>query len=163
MKLAADRFRTNKWVILSILGISVFLVIIAFIVKALMFSYQCNVIYNQVSVHAGNNELTMYGEYDGAIVEITYENRFPIWDTVSDKMVEFTSADKTPDEKPVTLCFEDGFLMELYPTDSKDLFVKHVNNDKVKYYYIKNTNYFDYLVKMVSLEGWYVANKSTSD
>ncbi len=163
MKLAADRFRTNKWVILSIFGISVFLVIIAFIVKALMFSYQCNVIYNQVSVHAGNNDLAMYGEYDGEIVEITYENRFPIWDTVSDKMVEFASADKTPEEKPVTLRFEDGFLMELYPTDSKDLFVKQVNNDKVKYYYIKNTNYFDYLIKMVSLEGWSVANKNVSN
>lgn len=163
MKLVSGRFRTNKWVILSILGISVFLVIIAFIVRALMFSYQCNIIYNQVSAHIGNNDLVMYGEYNGEIVEVTYENRFPIWDTVSDKMVEFTSSDKTPEEKPVTLHFEDGFLMELYPTDSKDLFVKHVNNDKVEYYYIKNTNYFDYLVKMVSLEGWSVANKSVNN
>lgn len=163
MKLAAGRFRTNKWVILSIFGISLLLIIIVFIVRALMFSYQCNIIYNQVSAHAGNNDLAMHGEYNGEIVEITYENRFPIWDTVSDKMVEFTSADKMPDEKPVTLSFEDGFLMELYPTDSKDLFVKHVNNDKVKYYYIKNTNYFDYLVKMVSLEGWSVANKSVNN
>lgn len=163
MKLVADRFKNNKWLILSILGISIFLLTIVFIVKALMFSYQCNVIYNQVSTHSGNNDLAMYGEYDGEIVEIAYENRFPIWDTISDKMVEFTSANKTPAEKPVILSFEDGFLMELYPTDSKNLFVKQVNNDKVKYYYIKDTNYFDYLIKMVSLDGWYVANKSVSN
>ncbi|MFT4144701.1 MAG: hypothetical protein QM644_09620 [Mobilitalea sp.] len=163
MKLAQGRFKFNKWIVLSMLGISVFILIIAFIVRALMFSYQCNEIYYQVSTHAGNNDLVMYGEYDNQIVEIAYENRFPIWDTVSDKMVEFTSADKTPDDKPVTLRFEDGFSMEVYPTDSKDLFVKHVIKDKIKYYYIKNTNYFDYLVKMVSPDGWSAANLSVSN
>lgn len=159
MTIAKFRIRFNKWICLSITGILVFVVIIFFIVRALMFSYQCNVIYNQVSAHIGNNDLVMYGEYDGQIVEISYENRFPIWDTVSDKMVEFTTVDRLPDMKPVILRFEDGFLMELYPTDSKDLFVKHVTNDKVRYYYINNTNYFEYLVKMVSLEGWSVTNK----
>jgi hypothetical protein len=154
----ARRFSLDKGKVLLILAPVILVGMIGAIVSALWYVRQCNVNYQQVIGCIGNNEITMYGEYDGQIVEISYENRHPIGNTITEKMVTFTSADKMPAETPVIIRFDDILEMDIYPTKSKDLFVKHVTDKKIKYYYIKDACDFSYLKKMVSFEGWCVPN-----
>lgn len=148
----------NKWAILIVLGIIMFFGVIGFIARACWYVYQCNSIYNQVTGCTGDNDITIYGEYDGQTVKVAYGNRTSIWDTVTEKMVTFTSADKMPAQQPVILRFEDKLKMEIYPAEGKDLFVKHITDKETKYYIIKNACDFSYLKKMVSIEGWNVPN-----
>lgn len=152
------RFLLNKWIVLYILVAVIFAGMLIFIVSSLWYSRQCSLIYNQVTNCVGNYDIAMYGEYDGQIVEIARENRNPIWDSITDKMVVFTTADQMPAEQPVIVRFDDILKMEIYPTDSKDLFVKYEKGGTVKYYFVKNTSYFSYLLKMVSKDGWLAPN-----
>lgn len=151
-------FFLNKWIIMIVLMTVILLGMIGFIVSSLWYSHQCNMIYNQVTDCVGDKAVTIYGEYNGQMVEIAYENRNSIWDTITDKMVVFTSANKMPAQQPVIIRFDDYMKIEVYPTESKDLFVKHLTGKTIKYYYIKNACDFTYLQKMVSLEGWNVPN-----
>lgn len=157
-KQKARRFHLSKGTFLMILAPVILFAMIGAIGSALWYAHQCNLNYNQVIDCIGHNEITMYGEYDGQIVEISYENRHPIGNTIAEKMVTFTSADKMPAKKPVIIRFDDILEMDIYPTENKDLFVKHVMDKKIKYYYIKDACDFSYLKKMVSLEGWCAPN-----
>ncbi len=156
VKKKARRFDKGKF--LMILGPVILVIMIGGVISAIWYVRQCNLIYNQVIDCVGNKDITMYGEYDGQLVEISPENQYPIWNTITKKMVTFTSADKMPDKKPVIIRFDDILEMEIYPTESRDLFVKHVKDKKIRYYYITDARDFSYLKKMVSLDGWSAPN-----
>ncbi len=87
-------------------------------------------------------------------VLISEANINPIIKSITDSMVVFASADDIPNEDPVILEFGDLLLMEIYPAEGYEVFVKHVRKNKAKYYYIKNTCNFNNLKKMVSLDQW---------
>lgn len=145
-------------IILAIVGGMMLVAMIGVIVSGIWYKRQCNIIYDEVNSSVVSSGMKIYAEYEGEGVEISKANINNIINSVTDRMVLFTSADKMPDEEPVILRFANELSMEIYPANGYEVFVKHITESKTRYYYIENTCNFTNLKKMVSLDQWSYPN-----
>jgi hypothetical protein len=148
----------NKWIILPILGSAILVVMLGIVVSGFWYKSQCNKIYDEINASVVKSGMKIYAEYDERKVEISRPNINYVINSITNRMVLFTSADKMPQTEPVILQFGDELLMEVYPNEGYGVFVKHATDKKTNYYLIENTCNFNNLKKMVSLDEWSYPN-----
>lgn len=151
--------KVNKWMILPIIGCIVLVTMLGTVISGFWYKRQCSIVYDEVNSSVVKSGMKIYAKYDEQKVEISRPNINYIINSVTDRMILFTSADKTPQTEPIILEFGEELSMEIYPSDGYQVFVKHATTgEKAKYYLIKNTCNFNNLKKMVSLDEWSYPN-----
>ena len=148
----------NKSILFPVIGIGLLLAMIGVVVSGFWYQRQCSIIYDEVNASVVKSGMKIYAEYDGQKVEISRPNINYVINAITDRLVSFTSEDKTPEEEPVILAFGEELLMEIYPAEDYNVFVRHTADDKTKHYIIKGTCNFNNLKKMVSLDQWSYPN-----
>lgn len=148
-------------VIFAIVGITILVSLIGVVVAGFWYKRKCSIIYDEVNASVVKSGMIIHAEYSGQKVLISQPNINYIINSVTDRMVKFASVDDMPKEvEPVILQFGEELLMEVYPAEGYDVFVKHANKNKTKYYFINETCNFNNLKKMVSLDQWTYPNIS---
>lgn len=143
---------------ITVIAIIILIVMAGVVGRAFWYKRQCDIIYSEVNSSVVRSGMKIYAEHKGQKVEISKPNINRVINSVTDRMVLFTSADEMPEEEPIILEFGDVLLMEIYPGERYDVFVKHATDEKTKYYIIKDTCNFDQLKKLVSLDEWSYPN-----
>jgi hypothetical protein len=156
------RFKLDIGKVAIIFVLALIIAGLSIVYVAFQHKLKINAVFNQVTKYVGNPDNTMFGEYNGQTVKIAHENRDVIWNSVTDKNIKFSTSDKMPAEEPIIIQFGDKLELDIYPMEDYDVFVKHISENKVKYYIIEGTCNFSHLKRMVSLEGWYVPNAGFS-
>ena len=146
--------RINKGNILLVTGIIILLIMIGVVFRIFWYKRQCDIIYNEVNSSIVESEMKLYAEYMGQKVQISRPNINRIINSITDRLVYFTSEKEMPEEDPIVLEFGDVLFMEVYPAEGYEVFVKHSTDEKTEYYIIKNTCSFKQLKKMVSVDEW---------
>lgn len=152
------KIRISKVFIMATLGSAFVCVLVGVVVAGLWFKRQCNIVYDEVNSSVVKSGMKIHAEYDEVEVEISRSNINSVINSVTSRMVYFSSASKMPQAEPVILRFGDELLMEIYPDEGYGVFVKHVTNARTKYYIIENTCNFNNLKRMISVEDWSYPN-----
>lgn len=152
------RRKVNKTIILIVVGSIIFMAMVGTVVRMLWYKRKCDIIYNEVNASVVECDEIVYGEYGGQKVMLSRPNLNYVLKSVTDRLVVLSSADKMPSGDPVSLYFGEVLLMEIYKGEGYDVFVKHVIDNKTKYYIIDGTCNFKNLKKMVSLDEWSYPN-----
>lgn len=146
--------KLNKGNLVLISVIILLIVMVCVVVRGFWYKRQCDLIYNEVNTGVVRSGMKIYAEYEGQKVEIASPNINRVVNSVTNPLVLFTSVDKMPEAEPIILEFGDELRMEIYPGNNYEVFVKHVNDKKTKYYTIENTCSFKQLKKIISLDEW---------
>ena len=147
-----------KGSVITAIAIIVLIVMAGVVIRAFWYKRQCDIVYSEVNSSFVKSGMKIYAEYNGQKVEISQPNINRVINSVTDRMVLFTSEKEMPEGEPIILEFGDVLLMEIYQGERYDVFVKHKTDEDAKYYIIKDTCNFQQLRKMISLDEWAYPN-----
>ncbi len=158
MERVRRKIRFSKGMMFGAFFIIALIAMVGVVVGGILYKRQCDNVYDEVNASIVESGMKLYGEYNGQNVEISQQNINYIINSVTSRMVTFSSANKMPSVDPVILQFGDSLLMEVYPEEDYKVFIKHRTDKKTKYYYIDDTCNFSNLIKMVSVDEWSYPN-----
>lgn len=152
--MSSSKRKINRTIIFVVIGSIILIAMIGVVVSGFWYKRKCDIIYDEVNASVFECDEIVFGEYDGKKVILSQPNLNYVLRSITDRMVVFSSADEIPSESPVSLYFGDALLMEVYPGEDSQVFIKHSIGKKTKYYIIEETCNFKNLMKMVSIDEW---------
>lgn len=158
MNSSKNKRKLNKGNLVLITVTLLLVVMVGVVVRAFWYKRQCDIIYSEVNSSVVKSNMKIYTEYEGQKVEISQPNINRVINSVTNDLVLFTSAKEMPEEDPIVLEFGDELLMEIYPGEKYEVFVKHETDKKTRYYTIENTCNFKQLKQIISLDEWSYPN-----
>jgi hypothetical protein len=136
---------------------------IVIIFEGFWYKRRCDIINEEINASVLKSGMKIYAEYQNQRVEISQANINRVINSVTDRLVYFSSKDEMPEAEPIVLEFGNVMSLEIYPDEGYDVFVKNSSDKGTKYYIIKETCSFKQLRKMVSVDEWAYPNILTEN